>query len=35
VWETLGSVNKQLPAFEADFFGKTGGSAGTYSFMDP
>jgi hypothetical protein len=31
----LGSVNKQLPAFEADFSGKTGGRAGTYSLMDP
>jgi hypothetical protein len=31
----LVSVNKQLPAFEADFSDKTGESAGSYSFMDP
>jgi hypothetical protein len=29
------SGNKQLPAFVADFVGKTVRSAGTYSFMDP
>jgi hypothetical protein len=31
----LGSVNKQLPAFVADFVRKTVRSAGTLSFMHP